>query len=227
MPKLNTTIDNLELKSNKIISTSTESPDAWTDAQYPSAKTLYNLLNALHPVGSILTTSSKNSPAATFGGSWELVDKAFKYTKKVITDANSSSFWQQHLGVLGSPSNESSNIVTVCDHVVTICINIKAGQSVTITDDNRDLGKILPECCGITEFPYTIFDATVFSDEGDCLLACALKTDGTVEAHDVININDTHTIAAGSNFYIYFVIPVPHTLMKEDACDRFYWKRTA
>ena len=71
MPKLETTVDNLELKSNKIISTSTVTPDAWTDAQYPSAKTL---LNIAHPIGSVLTTSTNSDPALTLGGSWELID---------------------------------------------------------------------------------------------------------------------------------------------------------
>ena len=46
MPKLNTTIDNLELKSNKVIGAT---PSAgWTDAQYPSAKTLYSTYTTLN-----------------------------------------------------------------------------------------------------------------------------------------------------------------------------------
>ena len=46
MPKLNTTIDNLELKSNRVFGAM---PDAaWTDEQYPSAKTLYNTYESLH-----------------------------------------------------------------------------------------------------------------------------------------------------------------------------------
>lgn len=46
MPKLNTTIDNLELKTNRVIGTVPSSD--WTDNQYPSAKTLYTTYDALH-----------------------------------------------------------------------------------------------------------------------------------------------------------------------------------
>ena len=52
MPKLNTTIDNLEWKSNKV--TAANPSSSWTDTQYPSAKALYNAYNKLINIAEII-----------------------------------------------------------------------------------------------------------------------------------------------------------------------------
>ena len=44
MPKLNVTVDQIELTTNKVFGTPQED---WTDEQYPSAKTLYDAIASL------------------------------------------------------------------------------------------------------------------------------------------------------------------------------------
>ncbi len=213
MPKLNTTVDNIELKSNKIISTSTVLPDDWTDAQYPSAKTL---LNIAHPVGSVLTTATNTNPAEKLGGTWELVDKAFK--EKYIT--LSSSFWTNTNATIGELSN-----VLLTDHSMAIRLNLTT--TAEITDEAIDLGKLDLTACGITELSYAVFYNPVISDLGNCVMNYRMLQDGVISIHEVININGAHTMPAGSDFFINLVQPIRYEKMLDDFCDKFYWKRIA
>lgn len=212
MPKLNTTVDNLELKSNKVVSTS--NPSTWTDAQYPSAKAL---LDIAHPVGSILTTATNENPAAKLGGTWELVDKAFK--EKFITLATSN--WTATNATLGSYSN-----VLLTDHTIALRLNFIA-TTVFENDNTVELGKLNLASCGIEQLSYAVFYNATISDLGNCSLNYRISQDGTIAVHDVLNVNGTHTMASGSDFFIHTVLPVSSNYMLPDFCDKFYWKRTA
>lgn len=218
MPKLDTTIDNLERKSNKVMG-SVPSSD-WTDAQYPSAKTLYNtynnLLNTMHPVGSIITTSTNVDPSTTLGGAWTLVDKGFKTSYLTLT----SSFW--------TPTNatilEYSNVL-LTDHTIAFRLGLKT--TAVLSDETAPLGQLLLPSCGVTQLSYAIFYDTAISDGGNCVMAYRVDQTGTVSFHEVINIDDTHSMASGSDFFLHFTVPVKHADMIDDFCDKFYWKRTA
>ena len=213
MPKLETTVDNLELKSNKIISTSTVTPDAWTDAQYPSAKTL---LNIAHPIGSVLTTSTNSDPALTLGGSWELIDKAFKDTYITLD----SSYWTANAATIGELSN-----VLLTDH--SISIRLKLITTVEISDEAIELGKLDLTSCGIEELSHAVFYNPIISDVGNCTMNYRMMQDGTISIHEVLNIDGTHKMAAGSDFFILLVQPIRYSKMFDSFCDKFYWKRIA
>jgi hypothetical protein len=213
MPKLNTTIDNLEWKSNKVISTSTNNPDSWTDAQYPSAKTL---LNFAHPIGSVLTTSTNTNPASTLGGTWELVDKAFK--GMYITLDN--SYWTPVSATLGDRSN-----ILLNNHMIAMRLNFTT--TAELTDTPTDLGTLDLSRCGISALSYDILYNPIISDSGNCTMNYRMTQDGTLSVHEVLNINGTQSMPRGCDFFINIVQPVGHDKKLDEFCDKFYWKRIA
>jgi hypothetical protein len=215
MPKLNTTIDNIELKSNKVISTS--DPSTWTDAQYQSAKAL---LDVAHPVGSILTTATRTNPAATVGGTWKLVDKTFEY-KYITLD---STFWTGTNAIIYPTSTAASVILS--DHMFSLKMAIQV--NIPINDDNSvQLGTLTLQSCGIKKLPQHIMYAPAVSDEGNCTIAYYIGTTGNIEIYEALNIDGTHSMASGSVFYVYLTQPIDYENMLDEFCDRFYWERTA
>lgn len=221
MPKLNTTVDNLELKSNKIISTSTIAPDDWTDAQYPSAKTL---LNIAHPVGSILITDTNTNPAAAVGGDWKLIDKLFK--EHYISIDN--TYWTSantELVLTTEQGDSSACIVTLADH--TIHIRLKLRPTVQLTDSDTTLGTLNLPAVGIKQLLYTAFSQVALSDGGQCTLSYSMNNVGTIITHDVLNIDGKHLMAADQFFYVDVTETITSDKMLDSFCDKFYWKRMA
>lgn len=215
MPKLNTTIDNLEWKSNKIISTSTSSPSTWTDAQYPSAKTL---LNFAHPVGSIITTATTENPAETLGGTWELVDKAYKGTFIYIPETS----W-----TAGKASMHSTSNVLLIDHMINLRIYVNLLEAITDGDSDIVLGKLDLTACGLTSLSSAVYRQPAVSDGGNCAACYTLTTDGTITMNDILNINDTHSTTYAADFIFNILFPVGYDRMIDSFCDKFYWKRIA
>ena len=217
MPKLNTTIDNIELKNNKIISTNPVPPTEWTDAQYPSAKTL---LNIAHPIGSVLVTATENNPASIVGGTWELIDKTFRY-QYITLD---STFWTGTNASIYPTSTAASVILS--DHMFSLKLAVQV--NIPINDDNSvPLGTLALRSCGIEKLPQHIMYAPAVSDEGNCTIAYYVGTDGQIELYEAINIDGTHSMTSGSVFYVYLNQPISHENMLDGFCDKFYWKRIA
>ena len=226
MPKLNTTIDNLEWKSNKV--TGVTPSEDWTDAQYPSAKALYNayntLLNNIYPIGCIMTTATNKNPSETLGGTWELVDKTLR-ARQVKLD---STYWtaaNATLGVGGSGSDAESSC-SFGDHGVNLRLRIITSTALDDTD-GVVMGTLNLEKLGIIHLHYaTLFDIAT-SDGGQCTVNYCFDINGTLRVYDVQNIDGTHTMESGRYFYVDIKEEIPHTLMVDSFCDKFYWKRTA
>lgn len=226
MPKLNTTTDNLELKSNKV--TAATPSASWTDAQYPSAKALYNaynksdakLLDIAHPVGSIMITTTNDNPSATVGGSWSMIDKGFKNTYTVLSSAN----WTKTNADLIYTTEAST--ATLIDHNVNI--RLKVQPTVPLTDSDVVLGTLKLSTLGINRLQSSILYATTQSDGGQCSIVYSVEHDtGKILVHDVLNVDGTHTMPASENFFININQDISGGMMQEDSCDKFYWKRTA
>jgi hypothetical protein len=218
MPKLNTTIDNIELKSNKV-KNATAVSSSWTDDQYVSAKTLYNIYNRiLHPVGSIITTASNTNPASTLGGTWELVDKAFRNAYFYDYDI----FWHSPNGVADLGTNCSAALV---DHLFSLRLMITT--NVVLNDTAVIIGELGFEDLGISRLHYTILQGVAVSDDGQCTINYSINCEtGEITINDVINANGLHELPAGSTFYISIQEAIPATFMIDSYCDKFYWKRT-
>ena len=214
MPKLNTTIDNIELKSNKIISTSNTSPGTWTDAQYISAKAA---LNAAHPVGSILITSTAVNPTETLGGEWSLVDKAFKGTYMQVPTAA----WTATNATMHSTSN-----ILLIDHMLHLRLYLVTTTAIT-NDNDIVLGKLDLSSCGILALSTALYRQPAISDNGNCTICYTVESDGTVSIVDVLNVKGDHSAVAGTDIIINIVLPVGYDRMDSGYCDKFFWKRNA
>lgn len=220
MPKLETTIDNLQLKSN-LVTSGTVPLSTWTDTQYPSAKTLYdtynNMLNLMHPIGSVYTTVTNNDPAEIFGGTWELIDKEFKAQWLTVGDTQ----WTAEEATLYSYCN-----IALAGHNMNIRLGLK--NSSELTDSDVKLGKLDVPSFGLTEFPYRLFHEVAVSDGGGGTICYHINQNGTITVNDAFNVNGTHSIASGRVFYINYVYTV-HSIerMLDEFCDKFYWKRIA
>lgn len=221
MPKLNTTIDNLELKSNKVFG---NLPSAsWTDAQYPSAKTLYTMYNNLvHPVNSIFVSSVNTNPSETFGGTWELVDKSFKNT---VIDIRNNTHWVKPSSAALSSELGSESAILLTDHTVSIRLNVKT--TIALTDTEIQIGKLTVSELGINSLSNSILYDAAISDGGNCTICYRFDSEGNLAVFDVINAAGAHSAPAGTSFFIHIVQPIPHYLMQDAYCDKFYWKRTA
>lgn len=226
MPKLDTTIDNLERKTNKV--TGTVPSSSWTDAQYPSAKTLYNtynnltdMINLVHPIGSIITTSTNTNPANTLGGSWELVDKSLKNTSIVLD----STYWVKPANSELKSELVTGSVINMTDHTISVRLSVKS--NVALSDTEVSLGKLVVPSCGVTALMHAlIYDATT-SDAANCTICYRMERDGTVYVSDVFGVSGTQTAPAGTSFNIHTIQPVYHTQMLDEFCDKFHWKRTA
>jgi hypothetical protein len=216
MPKLETTIDNLELKSNKIISTDDRSPDAWTDVEYPSAKTL---LNIAHPVGSVLTTDSNKNPSEYLGGTWTLIDKAFRGKFVTYNDIG----WESNNTTL----HETSNALLI-DHMIHLRIYVNTTVAIS-NDTDLVLGKLDLSVFGINEknLSSATFRQPAISEKGDCTINYTINTDGTITINDVLSISGNHNAASGMDILFNVLLPVGYDRMIDSFCDKFYWKRTA
>jgi hypothetical protein len=222
MSKLTTTVDNIELKTNKV--TASVPSSTWTDSQYPSAKTLYNtynkLLNMLHPIGSIFITDTNTNPSDVLGGTWELVDKTFTpaafsvdascWINNTNTELATYGIWATRIG-----------------HTVSIRVHLKFSDTVYDNTSNVVLGKLDLSAFGISRFEYAVMGNTTISDSGNCTIGYNFDSDGTVLATDILNVNGTHTVSAGNDFFVNIVQPVKHGYMLDSYCNQFYWKRTA
>lgn len=222
MPKLDTTLENLERKSNKVVGTTPHAE--WTDDQYPSAKTLYNTYNKLlditHPVGSLLTTSTNVNPAETVGGTWELVDKAFKTKAFSVNETN----WLNAAGVSFATNGV---YVTLIDHTVSMRLHLKNTAQLTDTTNNAIVGKLAISACGASRLEYAVFGLTTICDSGNSTIGYNIDSDGTISISDIINIDASHNLAIGNDFYLNLSQPIRADYMLDDFCDKFYWKRTA
>jgi hypothetical protein len=214
MPKLDTTIDNLELKSNKVLG---DVPSAdWTDAQYPSAKTLYNtynnLIDLMHPIGSILCVGENTSPANTLGGVWELVDKDFMFRVEELT---SESFIYDS-GPLGIGATLNNGTVTFSDHTVLINLVIEASALPEIESPYiYSIGQIYYPSIGLADSieHSSIAIANSVTDS----LFCSV-TNGAINALGML----TSTPLA-----ISYQFSLNCSDMPDELCNKFYFKRIA
>lgn len=169
----------------------------------------------LHPVGSFFVTSTNTNPSSYLGGTWELTDKALRYTS---TEA--STFTMNSTNV----SSVACALMAV-DHVLRC--RIKWQNKVKYADDTYELGTITPRSVGLTGWPYGLFSFHGGSDGANSVFLANITDQGIVSVVDTISKTSGTASATEQPCYIDFTIPVKWTYMVDEFCDRFYWKRTA
>ena len=174
-------------------------------------------LDKIYPIGSIYMSNSSVSPEAQLGGEWELIDKEFAPYYGTIT----SDIWTSSNAAL----NGTYNNFFLNGHTIVIRLNLK--NNVALTDNNVNLGTLSPAAFGVTSFYYTQFGKSTMSDGGNSMIYYRFTTEGNIQTDDIINADDSHTMATGNNFYINEVLSVPFNYMDNDFCNKFYWERIA
>lgn len=169
-----------------------------------------------YPINSVVITSTNENPSSRLGGTWELIDKEFKYDGGTVSDcftANSTNVTSHDFKYVRS------------GHSIFMRLNIV--NKVALTDTTLDLGVFDWEKLGFTSLYYGMFDLVGASDGGQALVMTRIQASGEMTTTDVHNINGSHNIAAGSVTYWNFTYPIHYPEMLDEACDKFYWKRVA
>lgn len=232
MAQLNTTVDNIQLKSNML--TSTAAASEWdTDAKYPSAAAVKNAIAAsagaavcdvANAVGSIVITSTNVNPGSTIGGTWELVDKEFRSEFSHIEAAQA---WDED-------EANANGYISRANH--TICLKAWFNFNTTIDLSTSpsyiaSLGTLLRTKSGIKSngsFSYSNegFAVYGYKPNGDGIVArCNMRGDGYLTIDGIYGSDKV--IPAGSVLHLTLPIQIAISDMDDAYCDKFYWKRTA
>lgn len=217
MPKLNTSVDDIQLVSNKVDNTIPLS--TWTHNQYPSAKTMYDVFNRMYPIGSIMCMSENKNPGDSDAlgiGTWTLVDKGLKYQWVALTEGS---------GWTGTNATVTSSAILVHGNNLSLRLFLKC--TTATSDSALVLGTVDPTIVGLTGFPFTKTGLPFAIDGGEITGNIAFNNAGVVTLNDGWTVDGTHSI--NNNYYIPLYIDYALTsgAMIDEFCDRFYFKRTA
>lgn len=243
MAQLNTTVGNIQLKENMII---TGDNKAWTDDYYPSAKSVSNIVDTKiaaiipsdkfeHPVGSVLITSTNyqetdaHHPNNAIGGEWSLIDKEYKNDYRATYNF---SGWTP-AATNGATLELSSRGGFIWNgHSLFIQIVLVTPSTVEL-NSGAVLGTISRPSCGIKENGtfYLCPEngiALVSAGDSNYMISYEFYYDGTITFKRIVSSSGTArtTLPKGAKIYIDVPIQVFTTDMLDDFCDKFYWKRT-
>ena len=173
-------------------------------------------LNAIYPVGSIITTSTNTNPSDNYEGTWELVDKEFRSEA-----SNSNSLFDANLTNITLDSCYYTRI----GHTIQIRINFH--NKVALTDSALVLGNFNYDELGITTMPFGLYYEIGTTDDGNGIFLFYIDYEnGNTESRDVLSKGD-NSIEIDSSCYLLFDFVVTQNRMIDSFCDKFYWKRTA
>lgn len=186
-----------------------EVSEAWDVRMYGQP-----LINVIHPVGSVLITSTNSNPSETLGGTWQLVNKSFK-----PNSGNSSSEY------FTNSSNISSSSVYLTRAGNSIRMRLQATLSATIVDDSVKIGTFNYNAIGITSLPFGFYQYPCGCDDRDAVILCTIAWDtGVINAVQSVPENSS---TAAKPMYLDVTFLVGPEYMLDEFCDEFHWKRTA
>lgn len=219
MAKLNTSVNNIQLKSNKVDADLPSSD--WTIEQYPSARSLYNVYNLLYPVDSVLCMATNTNPATVLGiGTWELIDKEFK---SHWIDISSGTGWTDINGTATTSSG-----CMLAGH--TLSLRLLSVLKTESGDTANHLGTLNPAFVGLIEFPMVKENIPFTIDAGEVVGNASITKAGLVQINDGWTVSDgaiAHTINTEYEVPIYADYAVHYTKMLDSFCNKFYFKRVS
>lgn len=191
----------------------------------PSTKTPINATNlnnnfdVMHPVGSVLITSTNTNPSSELGGTWELIDKEFKEIK--IDDQTGTYFTKNE-------TNTTSFRLYAIRNKKSISCRLNVTNKVEFNDNAITLGTLNFEQLGITRLYYGLISAVASTDGGNGVFQFGVNWEtGVVESVDIVSKTGVESIPTNSSCYMHFELACHSEYMLDSACDKFYWKRTA
>ena len=164
-------------------------------------------------IGDIYVSSENIDPATRFGGTWELIDKQFKsfYTSEDDTWFTPTS----------GTNTRSSNSYTRDGHSARIRIVTKTSKSLTDTD--AELGTIDLEKLGMRSILGTLNVICYINDDALGIVAITFNT-GALTWRGLVG--EATNVASDASITIDAILETSSAYMLDDACDKFYWKRT-
>lgn len=196
-----------------------------TDAEIWKQEVLASVLDYNYPVGSVYVSSTNTNPAATLGGTWELVDKEFTPKLDNITfDA-----LENKTGYNTLCSGQLDKMTVICQrvgHTVRLRVQCYLKASTYYSDATVQLANFNFNDFGFTELPCGYFDKLCYADNlNDKGFLVSLSQTGTLNHKDIIG--GTLTAPEGSTFYFDITSTISKSAMLDSFCGKFYWKRTA
>ena len=172
-------------------------------------------------IGEIIITSSNINPENHLGGTWELVKKEFSEYAKSHT-----------IGSANCPFTKNSNVTNGELYVIrngqNIRIRLDIVNAVALTDSAIEIGTFNWNALGITGTYASIIGMVGSSDGGNAIVQYEIhNTSGLMKTIEVIPKTDGGSVAIGSSIYFPFDITIDSDHMLDEACDKFYWKRTS
>lgn len=254
MAQLNATINEIELKTNRLSSgADLAQMTTWNDEQYPTAALLRDVANninsrivssgtggaaAVYPIGSIIMTDSDTNPGQeVFGGPlpgrWVMVDQAFKHTNVLLT----TNDWTTGTNISTGIATLQYGTMIRDGHIISLHLELVLQQQ--LSGSNVVLGNIKKEACGLAlgggggKFysgggPKLAFAR--YSNDTSFVLCYTLSSDGRFQVQEVLSSkgnNNELTMRTGTIITIDAIASTQFGEMAYTACDRFYWKRTA
>lgn len=174
-----------------------------------------------YSVGSVYVSTENVNPSAQFGGTWQLIDKEFASLHKYCdTPGQCTEYF--------TPT-ENMNLlnIMVLRHGNTIRIRFYFNNLVMLADTAIPLGTLNFSALGlVSPLYYGLYNQLAGSDDGNgaAMLSMNYST-GIITSVDVVG--KSSTIAANSHLAYDFIYDVPMYKMKDEACDKFYWKRVS
>ena len=187
-----------------------------TTDQLPSVPTKATIVGYAYPVGSVFITNTNTNPNSLLGvGSWTLIDKGFL---AVNTNAAGTTYFTPASGV-----TNNGTYITRAGHTLTVKQDLIINQS--MSDTGMTLGTFSWSAIGITGLPQSVNDDATFSDGANGGFSYSISADaGELKQLDVVGID---TIATGKSYHVSFTMAIGWNYMTNNACDKFYWKRTS
>lgn len=171
-------------------------------------------MTSMHPIGSVIITSTNSNPSTNLGGTWSLIDKELAPKTEYTTSGTS----------LFTPNNLSAFTArhTVAGHNGYIVLDFTSKSA--FNDTWAVIGTFNFSALGVSRIGHSV-QAVGFSDGGNAVLMCVLSySTGEIGCHDIVGAD---SIAAGQKCMVTFNFPIHHNWMIDSACNKFYWKRTA
>ena len=180
-----------------------------------NATNLNNNFKEVHPIGTVIITSTNTNPSSNLGGTWELIDKEFE---SEASDSNN---------MFSANSNNcelTSYYYTRSNH--SIQIRLYFTNKVALSDTTVNLGNFDLENIGVTGLPFGLNNLLGSSDGGNAIFISTLDySNGELDVIDIIGKNES--IAANSSCRLLFDVEINYNRMIDSFCDKFYWKRIA